>query len=60
MKGIVDKGLEQMAELGPDVRVGFDLIRQAARELGNERELTAKGVRRRYKAVLDDIRDAAE
>lgn len=60
LKGIVDKGLEQTAELWPDVRVGFDLIHRAAHELGNERELTGKGVRRRYEGVLDDIRAAAE
>jgi hypothetical protein len=60
LKGIVDQGLEQTAEMWPEVRVGFDLIHRAAHELGNERELTGKGVRRRYKRVLDDVRAAAE
>jgi hypothetical protein len=59
LKGIVDKGLERTAELWPDVRVGFQLIRKAAHELGNKRELTAKGVRRRYKGVPGEVREAA-
>ncbi len=56
----MDRGLEQTAELWPDVRVGFDLIHRAAHELGNERELNGKGVRRRYRRVLDDVGAAAE
>lgn len=56
----MDKGLEQTAELWPDVREGFGFIRKAAHELGNERELGGKGVRRRYRGVLQDIREAAE
>jgi hypothetical protein len=59
LKGIVDKGLEQTAALWPDVRVGFDLIHRAAHELGNERALSGRGVRRRYKAALDGVRAAA-
>ena len=56
----MDKGLGQTAELWPQVRAGFDLVHHAAHELGNERGLTGKGVRRRYKRVLDDVRVAAE
>ena len=59
LKGIVDKGLERTAALWPDVRVGFDLIHRAAHELGNERALSGRGVRRRYKAALDEVRAAA-
>ena len=60
LKQIVDNGLEQTAELWPEVRVGFDLVHRAAHELANERERTGQGVRRRFKAVLADVRDAAE
>ena len=42
------------------MRAGFDLVHRAARELGNDRGLTARGVKRRYAGVLDDIRAAAE
>ena len=49
----MDKGLEETAELWPDVREGFGFIRRAAHELGNERGLSGKGVKRRYQAVLD-------
>jgi hypothetical protein len=59
LKGIVDRGLERTAELWPDVRVGVGLIHRAAHALGNERDLTGRGVRRRYRAVLDDVRKAA-
>jgi hypothetical protein len=55
----VDKGLEQTAELWPDVREGFGCIRRAAHELGNERERGGRGVKRRYQAVLEEIREAA-
>ena len=60
MKGIVDRGLEQTAGLWPDVRAGFGLVHRAAHELGNDRELTGTGVRRRYAGVLDEVRAAAE
>ena len=59
LKGLVDRGLERTAGLWPDVRAGFDLVRRAAHELGNDRELTGKVVRRRYAGVLDDVRSAA-
>jgi len=59
LKGLVDRGLERTAGLWPDVRAGFDLVRRAAHELGNDRELTGKVVRRRYAGVLDDVRAAA-
>jgi len=59
LKGIVDRGIEQTGELWPDVRAGFDLVHRAARELGNERELRGARVRRRYRGVLDEIRQAA-
>jgi len=60
LKSLVDRGLEQTAELWPDVRAGFDLVHRAAHELGNDRGLTGKGVRRRYEGVLDAVRAAAE
>jgi hypothetical protein len=60
LKGIVDQGLARTAEMWPDVRAGFDLLHRAAHELGNERELTGKGVRRRFEAVLNDVRAAVE
>jgi len=60
LKGIVDRGLAATADLWPDVRAGFDLVHRAAHELGNDRELTGRGVRRRYRGVLDDVRAAAE
>jgi hypothetical protein len=56
----VDEGLGGTAGLWPDVRAGFGLIRRAAHELGNGRELRGGGVKRRYRAVLGDIREAAE
>jgi len=59
LKGIVDRGIEQTGELWPDVRAGFDLVRRAAHELANERGLRGAGVRRRYRGVLDEIRQAA-
>ena len=59
MKAVVDKGLEETADLWPDVREGFGFIRRAAHELGNEQGLTGKGVKRRYKNVLDEMRQAA-
>jgi hypothetical protein len=60
LKGIVDEGLQRTAEMWPDVQAGFDLLHRAAHELGNERELTGKGVRRRYEDVLNDMRVAVE
>ncbi len=60
LKQIVDKGLKQTAQLWPEVRAGFDLVHRAAHELGNERERTGQGVRRRFKAVLADMRAAVE
>jgi len=59
LKGIVDRGIEQTGELWPDVRAGFDLVHRAAHELANERGLRGAGVRRRYRGVLDEIRQAA-
>jgi hypothetical protein len=59
LKGLVDRGLERTAGLWPDVRAGFDLVHRAAHELGNDRGLTGKGVRRRYAGVLDEVRAAA-
>lgn len=60
LKAVVDKGLGRTADLWPDVREGFGFIRRAAHELGNERGLGGRGVKRRYKPVLADIREAAE
>src|SRR5215203_2163039 len=60
LKQIVDKGLEQTAELWPEVRAGFDLVHRAAHELGNDRERNGQGVRRRFKAVLADMRNAVK
>ena len=59
LKGIVDRGIEQTGELWPDVRAGFDRVHRAAHELANERGLRGAGVRRRYRGVLDEIRQAA-
>ena len=41
------------------MRTGFDLVHRAAHELGNERGLTGKGVRRRFRGVLSEFRAAA-
>lgn len=43
----------------PAVQCGFDLVRGVAHELGNEGELSGKGVRRRFKSALEKIRAAA-
>lgn len=40
------------------MRVGFDLLPRAAHELGSEQDLTGKGVRRRGRGVLDEVRAA--
>lgn len=56
----MDQGLEQTTELWPGVRAGFDLVHRAAHELGNERELSGQGVRRRFKVILADMRVAVE
>jgi hypothetical protein len=70
LNGIIGKGLAATADLWPDARAGFDLVRRAAHELGNDRGPTGRGptgrgpagrgVRRRYAGVLDDTRGAAE
>lgn len=59
LKGIIGKGLAATADLWPDVRAGFDLVHRAAHELGNDRGPTGRGVRRRFRGVLDDVRAAA-
>ena len=41
------------------MRAGFDLVRRAAHELSNDRELSGAGVRRRLGGVLDEVRAAA-
>ena len=55
----MDRGLEQTAELWPDVEKGFDLVHQAAHILTNETQSKGQAVRRRYRRHLRTIAQAA-
>lgn len=55
----MDRGLQQTADLWPDVERGFELVHQAALILTNEPQHAGPGVRRRYRRHLQRIAEAA-
>jgi len=55
LKGIIEGGLEQTAELWPEVKEGFAVVHQAAEILKNQAELNGRRVRRHYKKHLKSV-----
>lgn len=55
LKSIVDRGLEQTAELWPEVQQGFAWVHHAAAILKNESQHSGKGVRQAYRRHLQQM-----
>jgi hypothetical protein len=56
---VIRAGLEQTEELWPEVREGFDLLKQMAAVLSNEGLLTGEQVRQRFGQVVGEMAQAA-
>jgi hypothetical protein len=59
LQHLLQRGLEETAELWPPVRAAFQWVKRVARVLKNQAELPAKAVRRRLVALLSRMRRAA-
>jgi len=60
LRAILGKGLEATEAMWPDVRVAFGWVHRAAAILRNERGLDAAGVRRRYRGLIGEVKQALE
>jgi hypothetical protein len=60
LQRLIREGLEQTEELWPEVRQGFDLLKQMACVLKNEELLTGEQVRQRFAGVVERMRQVAQ